>query len=299
MLVMLPHVKISESQEKDLSMATSDSRTIKSAHRVLEILEYFDQDRRYATVMDMSRTLSYPQSSTSELLRCLTRLGYLHYNRFRRTYSPTARVALLGAWVKPSLFRGGPVLSAVDRVAELIGETVILSTAANYVVQHLHVVHGPAENAIEAHVSDTLSLLHSPQGKLLLSSYKDDHIRAALHRLNAEEVDTSRYVRLADIMEEIAALRERGWIITEEADGSGCIAALLPARRGADRLVISVLAPREVIEQRSGEIIAALLDHREEIDAAERVDPVNDIAESNLARLNDNVKIMSYRRYFA
>lgn len=86
-------------------MATSASRTIKSAHRVLEILEYFDQDRRVATVMEMSRTLNYPQSSTSELLRCLTRLGYLHYNRVRRTYSPTARVALLGAWVKPSLFR--------------------------------------------------------------------------------------------------------------------------------------------------------------------------------------------------
>src|ERR1700741_4532772 len=107
-------------------MATNASRPLKSAHRVLEILEYFDQDRPHATVMDMSRTLNYPQSSTSELLRCLTRLGYLHYNRFRRTYSPTARVALLGAWVKPDLFRGGPILSAIDKVAERVRETVVL-----------------------------------------------------------------------------------------------------------------------------------------------------------------------------
>ncbi|MBO9376184.1 helix-turn-helix domain-containing protein [Sphingomonas histidinilytica] len=279
-------------------MATSDSRTIKSAHRVLEILEYFDQDRRHATVMDMSRTLSYPQSSTSELLRCLTRLGYLHYNRFRRTYSPTARVALLGAWVKPALFRGGPVLSAIDRVADLVGETVILSTASNYVVQHLHVIHGHEEDAIDAHVGDTLPLLHSPQGKLLLSSYQNDHIRSAVHRLNAEESDASRHVRLADVMEEMAALREKGWLVTDQADGSGCIAVLLPARRGMDRLVISVLASREVIEQRSGEIIAALLDHRDEIDAVEGAE-VREMAESNLARMNDNVKIVSYRRHFA
>ncbi|MFC0302868.1 helix-turn-helix domain-containing protein [Sphingomonas sp. C8-2] len=279
-------------------MATSDSRTIKSAHRVLEILEYFDQDRRHATVMDMSRTLSYPQSSTSELLRCLTRLGYLHYNRFRRTYSPTARVALLGAWVKPALFRGGPVLSAIDRVADLVGETVILSTASNYVVQHLHVIHGQEEDAIDAHVGDTLPLLHSPQGKLLLSSYQNDHIRSAVHRLNAEESDASRHVRLADVMEEMAALREKGWLVTDQADGSGCIAVLLPARRGMDRLVISVLASREVIEQRSGEIIAALLDHRDEIDAVEGAE-VREMAESNLARMNDNVKIVSYRRHFA
>lgn len=279
-------------------MATSDSRTIKSAHRVLEILEYFDQDRRHATVMDMSRTLSYPQSSTSELLRCLTRLGYLHYNRFRRTYSPTARVALLGAWVKPALFRGGPILSAIDRVAELIDETVILSTASNYTVQHLHVIHGHGEDAIDAHVGDVLPLLHSPQGKLLLSSYQNDHVRSAIHRLNAEETDLSRHVRLADMMEELAGLREKGWLITEEADGSGCIAVLLPARRGMDRLVISVLASREVIEQRSGEIIATLLDHRNEIEAADRSD-VHEVPETNLVRFNDNVKIMSYRRHFA
>ena len=279
-------------------MATTDSRTIKSAHRVLEILEYFDQDRRHATVMDMSRTLSYPQSSTSELLRCLTRLGYLHYNRFRRTYSPTARVALLGAWVKPALFRGGPVLSAIDRVADLIGETVILSTASNYVVQHLHVIHGQGADSIDAHVGDTLSLLHSPQGKLLLSSYQNDHIRSAIHRLNAEETDLSRHVRYADVVEELAGLREKGWLITEEPEGHGCIAVLLPARRGMDRLVISVLAAPEVIARRAGEIISALLDHRDEIDAADRAD-VGEVDESNLVRMNDNVKIVSYRRHFA
>jgi IclR family transcriptional regulator, KDG regulon repressor len=279
-------------------MATTDSRTIKSAHRVLEILEYFDQDRRHATVMDMSRTLCYPQSSTSELLRCLTRLGYLHYNRFRRTYSPTARVALLGAWVKPALFRGGPVLSAIDRVADLIGETVILSTASNYVVQHLHVIHGQGADSIDAHVGDTLSLLHSPQGKLLLSSYQNDHIRSAIHRLNAEETDLSRHVRYADVVEELAGLREKGWLITEEPEGHGCIAVLLPARRGMDRLVISVLAAPEVIARRAGEIISALLDHRDEIDAADRAD-VGEVDESNLVRMNDNVKIVSYRRHFA
>src|SRR5271170_3404827 len=120
-------------------MMDRDMRTIKSARRVLEILEYFDRDHRTVTVMDMSRSLAYPQSSTSELLRCLTRLGYLHYNRVRGTYTPTARVALLGSWVEPTLFRGGTVLTALDHLAETVGETVALSTAVNYVVQHLHV----------------------------------------------------------------------------------------------------------------------------------------------------------------
>lgn len=280
-------------------MASTDSRTIKSAHRVLEILEYFDQDRRHATVMDMSRTLAYPQSSTSELLRCLTRLGYLHYNRFRRTYSPTARVALLGAWVKPDLFRGGPVLSAIDKVAEQIGETVVLSTAANYVVQHLHVIHGLGDDMVDTHVGETLPLLHSPQGKLLLSSYQDDHIKRAVHRLNADEPDLTLHVRLADVMAEMAELREKGWALTQEADGTGVVAVLLPARKGLDRMVISVLASATALAERSGEIVSALLDHKEEIDAVDRETRAAEVRESGVARLNDNFKIQSYRRHFA
>ena len=245
-------------------MATKDMRTIKSARRVLEILEYFDRDHRVATVLDISRQLDYPQSSTSELLRCLARLGYLHYNRFRRTYSPTARVALLGSWVEPALFRGGTLLNALDRVAERVGETVVLSTAANYVLQHLHVVEGASADAVIEHAGQSAPLLHTPQGRLLLASYQDDQIKSAVHRLNAEETDPARVVRLKETDEELSELRRRGWLIQPDArgDGTGVIAVLLPKRKGLDRLALSVVASREVIEARSEEILKIMLAYR-------------------------------------
>lgn len=285
--------------EREESMTSNASRTIKSAHRVLEILEYFDQDRPHATVMDMSRTLNYPQSSTSELLRCLTRLGYLHYNRFRRTYSPTARVALLGAWVKPALFRGGPLLSAIDDLARQTGETVLLSTASNYVVQHLHVIHGDGENAIDAHGGDTRPLLHSPQGRLLLSSYRNEQIRSAVHRLNADEPDTSKHVRGTDIVAELSVLRDKGWVIDAGEEGIGCVAVLLPPRRHLDRLVISVLAPSEVVAERGEEILAMLLDQRETIATNFAQDEEATPEASNVIPMPRPMKIPSYHRYFA
>lgn len=246
---------------------TKDMRTIKSAHRVLEILEYFDREHRTATVMDLSRSLGYPQSSTSELLRYLTRLGYLHYNRYRRTYSPTARVALLGSWVDPTLFRGGTVLRALDHVAECVGETVVLSTAVNYVVQHLHVVDGAEDHAVVEHAGHCESLLHSPQGRLILSSYQDGHIRSALHRLNAEEADPARRVRISETVDELVKLRSKGWLIQPEAreDGVGVVAVLLPPRKGLDRLVLSMLAPREAIESRAEDMLAIMLEQRDSI----------------------------------
>ncbi len=280
-------------------MATSASRTIKSAHRVLEILEYFDQDRRVATVMEMSRTLNYPQSSTSELLRCLTRLGYLHYNRIRRTYSPTARVALLGAWVKPSLFRGGPVLSAIDEIAKLTGETVLLSTSSNYVLQHLHVIHGNNADALDAHAGDQLSILHSTQGRLLLSSYRNEGIRSAVHRLNAEEADLSRHVRVAELLSEFAVLREKGWAIEPDRDGIGCVAVLLPFGRNMDRLTVSVIAQPAVIAERGQEMLDLLLSRKERIAELHLEEDDQERDSSNVVKMPETIKIASYRRHFA
>lgn len=280
-------------------MATSASRTIKSAHRVLEILEYFDRDRRHATVMDMSRTLNYPQSSTSELLRCLTRLGYLHYNRIRRTYSPTARVALLGAWVKPSLFRGGPVLSAIDEVAKLTNETVALSTSANYVLQHLHVIHGNNQESIDAHAGDEAPILHSPQGRLLLSSYRNEHIRSAVHRLNAEEPDLDLRVRVPELLAEAAVLREKGYVIEEDRNGVGCVAVLLPLGRNMDRLTVSVLAKPSVIAERGHEILDLLQARKGAIADLYTEDDSAKADNCSVVPILPPVKIVSYRRHFA
>jgi len=248
-------------------VTTREERTIKSARRVLEILEYFDREHPSATVMDMSRALAYPQSSTSELLRSLTRLGYLHYNRYRRTYSPKARLALLGAWVDPTLFRGGAILEALDHVGELVGETVVLSTAANYVLQHLHVVQGASEHAIADHAGRDEPLLHCPEGRLILSSYRDMHIRSALHRLNAEEEDPERRVIVNEAFRELIDLRKQGYVLQTEGrtDGAGVLAILLPPRRGIERLALSVVAPREVMEARWEEILKIMLEEREHI----------------------------------
>src|SRR5947207_10964321 len=58
--------------------------------------------------------------------------------------------------------------------------------------------------------------------------------------------------------EEIHRLRAQGWIVDENARGNGVgvIAVLLPVRRGMERLVLSVLAPSEIIHERAEEIVA-------------------------------------------
>src|SRR3546814_11561894 len=76
---------------------------VKSAARVLEVLEYFSERQSASSAEEVRRTLGYPQSSTSILLRSLASLGYLNYEPLNRTFRPTIRVALLVAWLSEEI----------------------------------------------------------------------------------------------------------------------------------------------------------------------------------------------------
>src|SRR3954464_13358310 len=84
-----------------------EQKTMKSAGRVLEILEYFDDIQRSSTVMEVANALGYPQSSASALLRSLVATGYLNFDPRTRMYITSSRVALLGSWVNSQFFAEG------------------------------------------------------------------------------------------------------------------------------------------------------------------------------------------------
>jgi hypothetical protein len=89
---------------------------VKSAGRALEIMEFF-ADCREAGVMDVARSLGYPQSSTSELLNALTSLGYLRHDERRRTFSVAGRAGVLGSSLSARAFGLGDVSGLVEEVA--------------------------------------------------------------------------------------------------------------------------------------------------------------------------------------
>ena len=104
-----------------------ESKTVKSAKRVLELLEFVSDERRSVSVMDVCRALDYPQSSTSELLSCLVHLGYLHHDRAGRTFRPTVRVATIGHHVTPTPQRRGLLFDMADSVHEATGCPAMLA----------------------------------------------------------------------------------------------------------------------------------------------------------------------------
>jgi len=213
---------------------------VKSARRVLEVFEYFNGGRQTATVMEISRRCGYPQSSASKLLSCLAGLGYLHHDRFTRTYRPTARVALLGSWVQPHLFRRGALLRMVDELADETDCEVWLGAQVGLEVQILQAVAPKDLKLRTGRSNSSCSLLRSPLGRVLLSSFDSAHARKLVHRLNADAPDDKKLswpelaTELTEIRAQGHALTRRDWDCGADA---GC-AVLLPQQQDEDRLAL-------------------------------------------------------------
>lgn len=222
-----------------------DPKKIKSAQRVLEVLEYFNADRQEGTVMDIARTYGYPQSSTSELLSCLVALGYLHRDLRARTYRPSSRVAVLGSWVQPELFRKGSLLPMMDDLATSSGAAVVLVSRVGLNVQCFHAVDS-AEVASALKTGDIAPLLHSAPGKALLAGAGADQVRKLVHRLNADADEPYR-VRADDLLAELQAICTRGYALHIDGD-IAFVSVLLPQAHNAEQLALCLQAPRTSIE---------------------------------------------------
>jgi DNA-binding IclR family transcriptional regulator len=237
-------------------MATAvEVKKIKSADRVLRIFEMFGPERQSLTVMEVSRALDVPQSSTSELLASLVRHGYLIRDRRARAFRPTVRISLLGAWVQPRLFRNGRLLPMVDHLHEQTRLAVSMASMVGVSLKHVHTTSGPVPVAIaqgkDAH------LLHSPFGHSLLSVIRGEEVRKIVHRLNAAS-EPELHVRHQDILAMLEQVNRQGFAAARLAVGWSGIAVLLPQGVDEEPLGIGLIGRSPDIEARRDELVRAI-----------------------------------------
>jgi len=205
---------------------------IKSAKRVLELFEYFAECRRPLSVTDVVRGLDYPQSSASALLKSLTKLGYLDYDRYERLYVPTLRVALFGGWVQDQLFSQTSLSHLIDNLHTASGsQAVILGMQNDIYVQYIHLAQSPRQDVPVWYIKpgSLRPLCRSATGRILLSRKSDVEVQQLLWRINAEEEPAQR-LQVSELLKELDRIRNDGYAFTEGTvnPNSGVIAVEMP-----------------------------------------------------------------------
>ena len=218
-----------------------ERKVVKSAARVIRILELFDEERRPLSVAEIAARHDWPASSTSALAASLVALGYLEYDPGKRVYRPSVRVALLGNWIHGNLLREGRLTRLMEHLNEVTGETIVLAARNGLQSQYLRVLQGTNALRLHLHIGTVRPLFASGTGSMLLSAMDEAAIRRLARRHNAT-APAGRRVDADEVVASVGRDRARGYAMSldQVTMHSGLIAMLLPTDPGEQPLVLGI-----------------------------------------------------------
>jgi len=233
--------------------------TTKSARRALEILEFFATEHRPATVAELAATLNYPQSSTSVLLKELARLGYLERRAGDRSFSPTLRVMLLGAWLQDRLIGRGNLLGLMQDLRHRTNCTVLVGMQRGVQVQYILALRRRRGN--DRLRSGLLRpICHAAIGRALVMVKPRSEIELMVRRANAGNKDPALHVVPADFLAEMAESRKRGWAGSSGriGHGVGVLAMPLPPLAEHPALALGLGGPTVTLNRQRDVLIGEM-----------------------------------------
>ncbi|WP_158812581.1 IclR family transcriptional regulator [Methylocapsa sp. S129] len=232
---------------------------VKSAARAIEVLECFGAAREPKSLKSICEMLRYPQSSTSVLLKTLTVMGYLNYDRRRRVYFPTLKVTALGDWVPQALFGNGRALEAMRDVHSATGETVSIAVKNDIYFQYIKVIQ--SMHALRFHVSEGTMrpLTQSAVGWLLMSTLKGDDLDNVIRRANIA-AGKAEAVKVPAMVATVAQARRQGYASAENVPflGGATLCVLLPMTIQGQPVALGLGGSLERIRANRTRYLAAL-----------------------------------------
>lgn len=237
-----------------------ESTTVKSARRVLEILEYFAQGVARATVKQIATDLDYPQSSTSMLLASLAKLDYLRFDPDDRSFSPTLRVMLLGSWLQDQLFAQGSLVASMERLRLRTGQTVMIGLRQGVHVRFILSLQSRSSPAPRYPVGVLRPVCRSAVGKVLLSALSDAEVLRIARHANAQQTDPADRVSTRELLAEMAQVRTQGWAMTMDypRPNLATLAVALPQMPGQPPMALTVGSNKLIMLARHGQFLAEL-----------------------------------------
>jgi DNA-binding IclR family transcriptional regulator len=167
---------------------------------------------------------------------------------------------LLGSWVSSEFVADGSIISLMKELGEETGDTIVLAMQNGLYVQYIHVVQATSAARLHVTLGTTRPLAGSGTGYAMLSTMSDHDVRRFVMRINAESKDDTPPIKLADVMEQVNSVRERGYSFTRDivTRGGGMIAAPLPDSLSGPPLVIGIGGISEVMISRQEELAGVL-----------------------------------------
>lgn len=239
---------------------TESAKNVKSAQRVIEILECFQQERRELTATDIQRILLYPQSSCVMLLKSLASMGYLTFTKTNHSYFPTLRLRSLGAWLVDDLLEEHVVDAIMQDLSTETGETICLSIHDGLFTRFIRFIDPTEPIGLRIAIGQQSPIMNSAVGRAFLSTCPDESIKklfTSAARLNKPSRPAGT---LKELMVEIEKIRSERISISygEVTKDMGAIASALQKSPEQTAFILSVAGPKDRIQSKEKLIVRSI-----------------------------------------
>lgn len=213
---------------------------VKSAARVLEILEFLTRSEAPATLAEIVAELGLPKSSAHALMRTLMLRGYVERDEAERyALAPAFRA---GGWIGG---RDGHVAAVarptMEQLRRELRETVILGArGVGGDVRILSKLVSPEQIRYDTDTAGLRPAYCTAMGRVLLAWWEPRALDGYLARLRPRAITPRTVTDIARIRALVERTRSDGYAVVEEEFAIGGSGAAAPVFDGSGRLVAAL-----------------------------------------------------------
>lgn len=231
---------------------------VKQAVNVLKLLEFFAQRQRPATLAEISKELSWPRSSTFNLISTLAEKGYLYEPQPRGGYYPSPRWLAMAQSVSKAEPLPESALQLVFELAKETGETTAIAAPAGTHVIFIHAIESEAPIRYFARVGHRLPIHATSSGRAILAQYTPAERQALYRKISFERYSQSTPASIDMVEAELRRSAARGYHFSDGDFSRDLVGVALPLPINNRRLSIVVAGPRFRCLDRVSEIAGLL-----------------------------------------
>jgi len=242
-----------------------NAASVKSATRVLDLLELLESLRAPIGVSEVARRLQIPKSSASMLLSTLERRNYAVCDAERRYALHPMFRGKSRSWVggfRALLLQAAR--AAMERLAQSTGETLFLAVPrGDHELEFVAKVVSPQEVRVDVELYTPRPLHAISLGLVILAFQSEERIEAFLKSGRLQRFTPKTICDPDELRRELMAIRRRGYAINRDSHVNGLSGIAAPVFNAAGDVVaaLGVSAPslrfRKILGVATAELVGA------------------------------------------
>lgn len=201
---------------------------VKSATRVLDLLEYLARWGEACTHAEIADALDIPKSSLTQLLRTLVGRGYLTYDAEDKNYALGPAVATLARRSSESRDVLDLALPALERITSATRESSALNVLRGDRSEVVAAQMSSQRLFYQMKVGDTAPLYATSGGKAILANLPDELLEEYLARVQLQPITPRTITDIEVLRKNLAEARVSGIATVDEEFTPGIAGLAMP-----------------------------------------------------------------------